>query len=122
MTTLGGFGMVMYMIMLMCLVLVEQICYAAAAEEQVPKLATANTSTTWYREHVRNITAAHITWSYAPHSIQYMITPQQIYTGERGGFLKCAATAKANTSQVFECWAASSLATDTGENKSAVTW
>ncbi len=66
MTTLGGFGMVMYMIMLMCLVLVEQICYAAAAEEQVPKLATANTSTTWYRDHVRNITATHITYDHMP--------------------------------------------------------
>ncbi len=61
--------MVMYVTMLMCLVLVEQICYAAAAdaaEEQVPKLATANTSTTWYREHVRNIDAAHITYDHMP--------------------------------------------------------
>ncbi len=66
MTTLGGFGMVMYVTMLMCLVLVEQICYAAAAEEQVPKLATANTSTTWYRDHVRNITATHITYDHMP--------------------------------------------------------
>ncbi len=50
-----------------------------------------------------------------------MITPQQIYSGgagEGGGFLKCTATA--SISQVFECWAASSLATDPGENQSAV--
>ncbi len=54
--------MVMHMTMLMCLVLAGQICYiAAAAAEQVPRLATANTSTTCYCEHVRNTAAAHIT-------------------------------------------------------------
>ncbi len=51
--------MVMYMTMLMYLVLVEYICYAAAAE-QVPRLATANPSTTCCCEHVGNTAAAHI--------------------------------------------------------------
>ncbi len=38
------------------------------------------------------------------------ITPQQIYTGGAGeGFLKRAAAATASISQLFECWAASSL-------------
>ncbi len=52
-----------------------------------------------------------------------MINPQQIYTGgagDGGGFLKCTAIVTESTTQVFECWAASSLATDTGENQSAV--
>ncbi len=51
--------MVMYMTMLMYLVLAEQICYAAAAAvaEQVPRLASANTSC----EHVGNTAAANIT-------------------------------------------------------------
>ncbi len=55
--------MVMYMMMLMYLVLAEQICYAAAAAvaEQVPRLASANTSTTCCCEHVRNTAAAQIT-------------------------------------------------------------
>ncbi len=61
-TTLGGIDMVMYMTMLMCLVLAEQICYAAAAAEQVPRLATANISTTCCCEHVRNTAAAQITY------------------------------------------------------------
>ncbi len=63
MTTLGGIGIVMYMTMLMCLVLEEYICNAAAAAaavEQIPRLATSNTSTTCWCVHVRNA-AAHIT-------------------------------------------------------------
>ncbi len=59
----------------------------------------------------------------APLPTAYMIIPEQIYTGgagEGGGFLECAATATTNISRAFECWAASSLATDTGENQSAV--
>ncbi len=65
MTTLGGIGMVMYMTMLTHLVLVETICYAATAAavaEQIPRLATANTSTTCCCEHVRNTAAANITY------------------------------------------------------------
>ncbi len=57
--------------------------------------------------------------------IAYMIIPEQIYTGgagEGGGFLEHTATATASASYIFECWAASSLATDTGENQSGVTW
>ncbi len=64
MKTLRVIFMVMYMTMFMYLVLAEQICYAtvaAAAAEQVPRLATANTSTTCCCEHVRNTAAAHIT-------------------------------------------------------------
>ncbi len=61
-TTLRRIDMVMYMTMLMYLVLAEQICYAAAAAaaavaEQVPRLASANTSC----EHVGNTAAANIT-------------------------------------------------------------
>ncbi len=63
MTTLGGIGMVMYKTMLMYLVLAEYICNtAAAALEQVPRLAPANTSTTCCCEHVRNTAAANITY------------------------------------------------------------
>ncbi len=40
--------------------------------------------------------------------------------GEDGGFLSALRTATANKSQVFEYWAASSLATNTRENQSAV--
>ncbi len=56
-----------------------------------------------------------------PHSIHNPVADLYRWSWGRvaGGFLKCA-TATANTSQVFECWAASSLATDTGENQSAV--
>ncbi len=50
----------------MYLVLVEKICYAAAAAaavlEQVPRLATANTSTTCCCEHVWNAVAANISY------------------------------------------------------------
>ncbi len=60
MTTLGEFSMIMYMTMLMCLV--EYICYASAAAEQVSSLATVNTFTTCCFEHVRNTAAAHITY------------------------------------------------------------
>ncbi len=60
MTTLGGIGIVMYLTMLMYLVLAELICYAAAVAEQVPRLTTANTSTTCCCEHVRNTAAANI--------------------------------------------------------------
>ncbi len=57
-TTLRRIDMVMYMTMIMYLVLAEQICYAAAAvAEQVPRLASANTSC----EHVGNTAAANIT-------------------------------------------------------------
>ncbi len=45
MTTLWEFSMVIYMAMLMCFVLAEQICYTLAVSEQVPRLATANTTT-----------------------------------------------------------------------------
>ncbi len=46
----------------MCLVLEEYICNAAAAAavEQIPRLATSNKSTTCWCVHVRNA-AAHIT-------------------------------------------------------------
>ncbi len=54
--------MVMYMKKLLYLVLAEYICYATAAAEQVPRLATANKSTTCCCEHVRNIAAANITY------------------------------------------------------------
>ncbi len=48
--------------MAMFLVLVEKVYYSAAvAAEQVPRLATANTSKTCCGDHVRNIAAAHIT-------------------------------------------------------------
>ncbi len=49
------------------------------------------------------------------HDGHIMNNPQQIYTGgagEGGGFLKRAATATANTSQAFQCWATSSSATN----------
>ncbi len=59
--------MVMHMAMLMCLVLSKQICYAVAATEQVPRLDTANTFTTYCCEHVRNTAAAHITFLKYPH-------------------------------------------------------
>ncbi len=73
MTTLGGIGMAMYMTMLMYLVLVEYICYAAFAgvAEQVRRRAIANTCCC---EHVRNTAAANITYMKLPH-IAYMITP-----------------------------------------------
>lgn len=53
MTTLAGTGMVMYMTMFLCLTLAKYICYFAAVAEQVPRLTSANTSTTCCLEHVR---------------------------------------------------------------------
>ncbi len=66
MTTLRGFGLVMYVSILMRLVLVEYICSAAAVAEQVPRLATANTSTTCCCEHVTSTAAVHITHEITP--------------------------------------------------------
>ncbi len=58
-------------------------------------------------ESIRNTAAAHLTYTeITPFYNIHEITAQQIYTcgaGEGGGFLKHAATAKASTSQVFQC-------------------
>ncbi len=75
MTTLGEFSMVVYMAMLMVFVMEEQIFYVAAVAEQVPRFATANTSTTFCCDHVRNTAAAHITYEITPIYIIHEMTP-----------------------------------------------
>ncbi len=89
----------------------------------VPRLATAKISTTCCCEHVGNPAAVHITiWK-----PQYRIhdSPRsrsiQVELGKVEGFWSALQNAITSISQVFECWAASSLATDTGENQSDVT-
>ncbi len=44
----------------------------------------------------------------------------QVELGKVEGFWSTLWTATVSTSHIFECWAASSLATDTGESQSAV--
>ncbi len=44
----------------------------------------------------------------------------QVELGKVEGFWSTLRIATASTSHIFECWAVSSLATDTGENQSAV--
>ncbi len=44
----------------------------------------------------------------------------QVELGRVKGFWSTLQTATTNTSHIFECWAESSLTTDTGENQSAV--
>ncbi len=61
------------------------------------------------------------TWN-NPHSIQESPRSRsiQVELGKVEGFWSALQTATANKSQVFEYWAVSSLATDTGQNQSAV--
>ncbi len=77
--------MVMYITMLIYLVLAEQICYAAAAD-QVPRLVTACTSTSCCCEHVINAAAAHITYPHIAYMNPLVANLYRWSWGRWGGF------------------------------------